>query len=233
MNKLMLKYLICLIILPLLTFSNCGTSRSYSPSGTIDSPDDRVISDEEIRRAFEAKPQIRKPSRIAWYNLGVDEIPEKIMFTDPNISLNYKIPKNLIEGFSSRSRRSYYSEERNQINLSSLRLFAARAKCDLLIVTTSDFDATRKPNIFSAFNIFIVPIFILPYLDTNYQYTAEILIFDVRNGYLYKEASYESDTIILEFNTIWNVDSTVDEVKNKFIKEASDEFRTQLKSLFI
>ncbi|MCC5815836.1 MAG: hypothetical protein JJT78_13870 [Leptospira sp.] len=233
MKKIELKHLILLIIIYILTFYNCGTSRSYSPSGTIDSADDRVISDEEIRKAFEAKPQIRKPSSIAWYNLGVDELPDGVMFTDPNIRLNYKIPKNLIEGFSSRSRRSYYSEDRKQINLSSLRLFAARVKCDILIVTTSYFDAIRKPNLFSAFNIFIVPIFILPYLDTDYQYTAEIMIFDVRNGYLYKEASYKSDTIILEYNTIWNVDSTVDEVKNKFIKEASDEFRSQLKSLFI
>jgi hypothetical protein len=58
------------------------------------------------------------------------------------------------------------------------------------------------------------------------------MIFDVRNGYLYKEASYNSDTVIFEYNTIWNVDSKVDEVRQKFIKEAGSEFQTELKSLF-
>jgi len=231
MSMLKLK-LIFLVVGSAFFIWNCGTSRSYSPSGTIDSNDDRVISDEEIRNAYEARPQIRKPSRIAWYNLGVDELTEEILFLDENIILNYKIPKNIIEGFSTRSRRSYYSDEIKPINLQSLRLFAARAKCDILIITTSDFEDIRKPNLFSAFNILIVPVFILPYLDAKYHYTAELMIFDVRNGYLYKEASYNSDTVIFEYNTIWNVDSKVDEVRQKFIKEAGSEFQTELKSLF-
>jgi hypothetical protein len=231
MNKVEVKLFIIIVGLAFY-FLNFGTSRSYSPSGIINSTDDRVISDEEIKNAFEARPQLRKPSKIAWYNLGVDELTEEIIFMDENIILNYKIPKNLIEGFSTRSRRSYYSDEIKPINLQSLRLIAARAKCDLLIITTSDFEDKRKPNLFSIFNFFIVPVFILPYLDVNYQYKAEIMIFDVRNGYLYKEASFISERVIVEYNTIWNVDSKVDKVRLEFIKEAGNEFRTELKNLF-
>lgn len=172
-----------LIIIFALFSCASGQIREYRPTSTYTENDLRDISDEDIRKAFEAEAQIITPVKIAWYNLNQDDMVERIQTVNSDILLNYKLPKTLVEGFSNQARYTYTPPV--TINLKALRLLAARAKCDLLVLVGSRFSVSSSYNGLSFFNILLVPAFFLPFLDYTFSIASEMYVFDVRNGFMY------------------------------------------------
>ncbi len=191
-----MKYFVMFLFL--FMFSGC-TSRhlSYAPSAVYGENDPRFINDEDILKAFEAEPQIVLPVRIAWYNMGYDSLYTDLFPRTREVELNYPIPKTLVEGFSpfiNRGYDPYFFSPPTPLNLKALRLLAARAHCDLLVLVSARFNEERSVNKMAWLNIFIVPMFFTDYMDVLYRYEAEIYVFDVRNGYMYRHAAFRPET---------------------------------------
>jgi hypothetical protein len=209
---------------------------SYEPTSVYSESDLRSITDEDIRKAFEARPQIKLPARIAWYDMGTGDLMTLLMAkAHPNVSGPYEIPKALVEGarpyFAPRHYDPHYYSAPQQINLKALRLLAARARCDVLILVGSRFEEQRDINAWGALNILIVPIFLAPFQHARYHYEAEAFIFDVRNGYLYKHAKSISDEE-RRYLTIYSVEDRAKSVHDEVKEKGRQHLLREIYSLF-
>lgn len=188
----MLKPLLQKLLLPIFTVLSlfgCAARMSYAPTSSYSEGDSRDINDEDILKAFQAEPQINFPVKIAWYNMSSDSLLYYIKSIDnKNVVENHLIPKTLIEGLEPLYGRPYYSSfySAKPINFKEVRLLAARAKCDLVILVTSRFEENRTLNGWWFLNILILPALITPYSHVEYKYSSELFVFDVRNGYMYR-----------------------------------------------
>jgi len=148
----------------------------------------REIDDADIGKAFEARPQIGAKMKVAYYTFDdarADDV-EKMLAGVEGVESTYRIPKLMVSGQRRFEERSYYGAP--ELSVKKLRLLAARAHADVLLV----FDHGWKGggvNGLVALNILIVPIFITPWLSNETESYAQAYVIDVRNGYLYGEAS--------------------------------------------
>jgi len=217
----------------LLLIAGCSSHKmSYVPTTTYDPNDYRSITDEDIRKAFEAQPQIRLPVKLAWYNMGTGGLMLSLIQPRPGVFGSYEIPKALIEGsrpyFS--DNYLYYAAPR-PIDLKAVRLLAARAQCDVVVLVGSRFEEQQDPNAWVFFNVLIVPVFVTPFLNVSYHYEAEALVFDVRNGYLYKHAKFVADDE-KKYLTIYQLDSAAKAVEKKMKNKGKEYLTTEIYSLF-
>jgi hypothetical protein len=235
LEQYMKKYYFAIVFFSMLFLIDCSTRNlSYSPTSTYVENDERNITDEDIRKAFDAQPQLKIPVKIAWYNLGNDTLLQKLFIIDKNITLNYEIPKTLVEGFSQNSNynRSYYYNKPININIKSLRLLSARAKCDILILVSSKFEEKQEPNYLYTSIILLFPPLFLPVFDVTYDYEAELFIFDVRNGYLYKHLKSKPETIIKKYEYLSELEETAKKMNDKFEEEVAIYFCKELNIFF-
>ncbi len=227
-----MKYFIMLVFIFLL--NACGSRYfSYAPSASYGENEIRNINDEDILKAFESGPQIVFPVRIAWYNMGNDSLYKSLFPRSGKVALNYQIPKTLVEGFSPfmDTERGYiYYARPIPLNLKALRLLAARAKCDLLVLVSARFNEKRSVNNLAWLNLFIVPLFFTDYMDVLYRYEAELYVFDVRNGYMYRHAAFRppARTKSIGLN---DLEKTAREMNQHFMSEAGVYLREQLQAV--
>ena len=217
-----------LLLSVFISFCSCSGKYSYNPTSRYGGIDDRQVSDEDIQNAFsETKPAISLPVKVAWYNLGQDDLLEKMQMRNSSvISDNYVIPKSLVEGY--RANPGPYFADVYQVNLKSLRLFAAQEKCDILVMVSSAFYERSDINILGCLNIFIIPAFFLPYNNVNAQYVCEAFIFNVRTGYMYRHLRYSPDPYSKDYVTNNEERKLVMDINQKFMNEASAELRSQI-----
>lgn len=218
----------CLLILISANLLSCSPKYSYSPTSRYGGLDDRQVSDEDIQNAFsETKPGINLPVKVAWYNLGQDDLLEKIQMRNSSvIRESFVIPKSLVEGY--RANPGPYFGDVYQVNLKALRLFAAQEKCDILILVSSAFYERSDINILGCLNIFIIPAFFLPYNDISAQYVCEAFIFDVKTGYMYRHMKYSAEPYSRDFVTAADERKIVTDINQKFLNESSAELRRQI-----
>jgi len=231
MNKLTNKIIFTFVIA---SFIGCAAKMSYSPTSSYSEGEYRNINDEEILKAFQAAPQLKLPSKVAWYNMSRDSLINLIKFeNEKTISGNYDIPKTLIEGSEPLFDYPYngYLNSAQPVNFKEVRLLAARAKCDIVILVTSRFEEKRNINAWATLNILLLPALFTPYWHIDYRYSSEVFAFDVRNGYMYKHLEY-SDDKKETFVNIWTAERTAKEVNMNLIKSASIYFKEELKRLF-
>jgi hypothetical protein len=221
-----------LTVIAILSYG-CSSTISYSPSSYYSENDFRDINDEDILKAFQAKPQIKLPARIAWYDMSRDNFVNYLKFEDENIIESYEIPKTLIEGsqplFNNLQSRNFYFPQ--PIDFKAVRLMAARAKCDLVILASSRFEEKRDLNSWATLNVLIIPTLFTSYLDVEYRYSSEIFIFDVRNGYMYKHLKYD-DAIRKPSLNIWETKDVAEKINNQMIEISTEYMRNELKKLF-
>jgi len=227
---------LCGIVI-ILAMTSCAQHLSYTPTTSYSESDFRDINDEDILKAFEAAPQLKLPTVIAWYKMGVDSLVEFIRYTDSTtISRQYVIPKALIEGYPTPLFNSPYGYDYGyprsaSINFKAVRLLAARAKCDLVVLVSSQFAEHRHLNNWAWLNALLIPTLITPYYDVTYKYRGELFVFDVRNGYLYRQSQY-TDTKSAARLTVWEVEQMAKEKNRVMMRAAAEYLQNELKELF-
>src|SRR5574341_385969 len=154
------------------------------------------ITDDDIRKAFENKPQLIKPLSIAVYNISFVEtgLADSLRVID-FIKNVYEISPVLVESDSYYSHRyrgwyPYYSSP-PATDIKKLRLLAAQGKADLLIVFSTSHFYNQSANFLAYTYILLLTAFFMPGVDAELTTEIDLLFIDVRNGFLY--ATYHDE----------------------------------------
>lgn len=152
----------------------------------------RQVTDEEIRKVFELRPQLPKPFKIGVYFADnklrnwdlrwnsedkevILQLEEELKKTG-EVSQMFLINESLVQGH----------------DIKSLRLAAAHHGADALLVISSTHDTDRYLNNWGGTYILIVPSFFVPGTVTDALYITRAALWDVRNEYLYMAVESES-----------------------------------------
>lgn len=204
----------CLAVLAML-LGGCA-SAVYRPGASAGFSLDPAheINDADIRAAFEARPQLRTPVRVAYLvfgDQGVEDI-EKALKAIPQVTDVYRIPELLATGRRATltphrdSMHDSRFQPRQPLSMKKLRLIAARAHCDLLLVFDYGYVSESSPNGFVALNILLLPALFTPFLDVQVYSGVDAYLLDVRNGYLYAQITSRSEASS-DYHTIYTAES--------------------------
>lgn len=187
---------LALAALALVALSGCGTSHMPARSAGFQMDREAEIDDEDIRKAFEARPQMPTSSmRLAYYTLDPEVAPdlEKILTALPGVTSVYRIPSLLVTGerrLSERNGNGYGYGPPREVSLKKLRLLSARANADVLVIVDHGYQ-NLGVNPLIATTSLLLPVLFVPYIDTVVKGYVEAFVVDVRNGYLYGHVSDE------------------------------------------
>lgn len=189
----------------LLTSLACGGS-VYQPSRVAHfDPDGAAeVDDEDVRKAFEAKSQMGDAINVAFFSFdpGKDADIEKAIRAVSGVSTVYSIPALAVTGqHRFEETPSWQAPAAAPLGVKKLRLLAARAHCDVLVVVDYSRRTDVTVNGFAAFNVLILPALFLPFRDVKVESAVDAFVIDTRNGYMYghvalsKEARAPRETI--------------------------------------
>lgn len=214
--------LMCALVLGLGV--GCGGG-SYQPSRSTNFQIDAEaeIDDDDIRKAFDARPQMPASAiRLAYYTFDpeiADDL-DKTMSALPGVSSVYRIPPLLVNGQRRYQENYGHYGQTTDVSVKKLRLLAARAKTDVLVIVDHGY-RNQGINPLVAFAPFLVPILFVPFLDTLIKGYVETFVVDVRNGFLYGHLVQE-DERGEEYVTIYH----------KKVKDYADEQWKELRGRF-
>ncbi|MEM9073832.1 MAG: hypothetical protein AAGE52_35400 [Myxococcota bacterium] len=181
----------CLVVLVALV--GCGGIRRYQPGGSVrlDQAAGYEIDDEEIARAFGARPQMPTPLNVAYFSFesGHNQEIESMLSAIEGVEGVYAIPRVMVTG----QRRFQTAEAGQQLSLRRLRLLAARAQCDVVVVFDYGYRVERRPNGLAVLNILLIPALFTPFMDAEVTSYLETHVIDTRNGYVYGQIESEEE----------------------------------------
>ena len=184
-----------LAALGLFALSGCGVAYQPSRSANFEIDAEAEIDDNDIRKAFEARPQMPKAAmRLSYYTFDpeIAEDLDKTLGTVPGVASVYRIPPLLVTGQRRLSEgESHYGSPR-EVSVKKLRLLAARANTDVLVIVDHGY-RNLGVNGLSALNFLLVTMLFVPFLDTTVKGYTEAFVIDVRNGYLYGQLVEEDE----------------------------------------
>ena len=189
----MKKYLVLLLVV---TITACASSRGFDRSNLRNQMiDQKVVTEEDIKRALELKPQLPTPFRLAiyfappksgsprrnsWKWVGEDK--DKVLEIAPElknkkvISDVFVIPDSIVEGKDNKA----------------IRLGAARAGADAVLIINGISDVDRYNNILGPLYIFLLTLVFIPGTEADALVMIDAAMWDVRNQYLYLSAEAEA-----------------------------------------
>jgi biopolymer transport protein ExbD len=156
----------------------------------------REITDEDVRKAFAAKPQLPKRVRVAYYVFDEEyaEPIETMLRTVPAVASSYRIPTLLGTGKRRFDEPAYGPAPPSPpLSIKKLRLMAARARADVLVIFDYGHRISYSPNGLVAFGVALVPVLFLPVQDVEVKSYLDTYVFDTRNGYLYGQVTADRD----------------------------------------
>lgn len=215
MNKRFV-FLIGTLLFSLLQF-DCGSSKYITPASAPRRNPQQQITDQEIQKAFEAKPQLVKPLTVAMYGGGspVKGFTDSLQKID-GISHVFEISPGLLEGDRYYQQRGYrwhpYYEEPEHTDLPRLRLIAAQGKADLLIYCGASHIYRSHINFLGYTYALLLTMFFIPGNDAELTTDVDLFFIDVRNGYLYG-TYHDQEIYTKKFVTIYHEDN-IDDIKN-------------------
>jgi predicted RNA-binding protein with PIN domain len=178
----------------------CGTQvyRPSSAAGFVLDPA-YEISDSDIKRAFAAKPQLRVPVQVAYFSFDAskNKAIENALRKSQNVRGTYAIPSFLVTGKRRYDRvlpSHLHGRNKKAPSIKKMRLMAARAHCDVLIIFDYAFRVETTANWTVAFVVPLVTALFLPFLDEKVESYLEAYVLDVRNGYLYGHVSVDTSS---------------------------------------
>lgn len=187
-----------LFLLLALSSVACGGA-TYVNRGTVVSATGPAaeIDDADIEKAFAARPQLGPSFRVAYFSVDPKKGPEveAMLRTVPGVTDVYAIPQLLVTGAPRLAEPHGPRPEPEVVSLKKLRLFAARAHADVLLVVDTGHRVQVEPNGWVATSPLLLPLFVVPFLETTTESYMDAYWLDVRNGYLYGQTvSSRKDT---------------------------------------
>jgi hypothetical protein len=186
------------------TLAGCATVHHPGPTAAFDPHPGREVTDADIRAAFDARPQLAERSRVAYFSYDaarVDAI-DAAFAALPRVESAYRIPTVMVTG-----QRRYDTprpwDPPREVNVHTLRLLAARARCDVLVVFDYGYRVERSANGYTALNVLLVPAFFAPFLDARVESYLDAFVIDVRNGYVYRHLSANQRGDVARL-TVWS-----------------------------
>jgi hypothetical protein len=192
-----LKNTIGLLVLGLLLTvcaTGCGAGMMQASSGTqFELNRAQEINDEDIRKAYEARPQLPTKFRVAYFSFDSQKAKDigTMLQSVPGVTSVYEIPRSLVTGERKYQQNNMgYHQDTPVISMKKLRLLAARSQSDILYIF--DYGA-QKGGVNGWFGLvpLILPIFFVPMVDSSAESYLESFMIDIRNGYLYHHESLE------------------------------------------
>ncbi len=141
------------------------------------------INDEDVKKAFEAKSQLGAHFNVAYFDFdpSKDADVEKTLKAVPGVSSVYAIPALEATG----QHRFDSSVTSQPLSMKKLRLLAAHAHADVLVVVDYARKTDVSANALAIFNLFLVPALFLPFRDVKVESAVDAFVIDVRSGYMY------------------------------------------------
>ncbi len=186
------KYIVLLLAV---TMTACASSRGFD-KGHLRSQmvDQKVVTEDDIKNALELKPQLPTPFKLAvffappkhnwrygtsWNWTGEDkdsliQVKEDLMNKNI-ISDMFVISDAIVEG----------------IDIKAIRLAAARAGADAVIIVNGVSSVDRYNNAWGGTYFLIIPPFFIPGTVADGLVMLNAVMWDVRNQYLYMSAEAE------------------------------------------
>ncbi len=204
------------LLLPLLFAASigCGTS-VYMPSQVAHfDPDGPAteIDDQDVAKAFAARPQLGDRLNVAYFSFDASKNAdvERVLHAIPGVGSVYSIPALAVTG----ARRfdapapEWQAPPARPFSMKKLRLLAARAHCDVVVVVDYGYRTDVSANGLAAFDALLVPALFLPFRDVKVQSYVDAFLVDTRNGYLYGEttSNHQDEK---KFQTLYADDSGV------------------------
>jgi hypothetical protein len=195
----------------LLFSAGCGVSTFQPGRGAgFDLEAAKEINDDDVRKAFEARPQLSHPMRVAFYSLDVgksDDI-ERSLRQVPGVQDVYRIPPLMVTG-QRRFEDPHRPQPSQELSIKKLRLLAARAQADVLVIFDYGNRVETSPNGWVALTPLLLPTFFVPFLDKKVESYLDTYVIDTRNGFLYAHLSSDEKTELGSTRIYHNTDPTL------------------------
>jgi hypothetical protein len=167
----------------------CGGS-VYQPSrlAHFEADGSAEVNDEDVRKAFEAKSQLGDQLNVAYFTFDPSKEAdiEKAIRAVHGVSSVYAIPALAVTGqHRFDDTPSWQAPAPAPLSIKKLRLLAARAHCDVLVVVDYSRRTDVTVNGFVALDILLLPTLFVPFLDAKVQSAVDAFVLDTRNGYMY------------------------------------------------
>lgn len=188
----------------LLVLSGCGGVLSSSqPTLTVrDALATDALGDAELGALIEARPRVHDDFRVAWLAVapGHDAALEASLTGLPGQRDAHRLSPLVAAG-----RRRFDEGGQSEISIQMLRILAARAHADVLVVVDHGWRSTRNPNGWAALSVLLVPSLFTPHLDADVEAYVETTVLDVRTGAILGETT-ATDAFHVANMTVWSSD---------------------------
>ncbi|MBW2456285.1 MAG: hypothetical protein JRI68_17330 [Deltaproteobacteria bacterium] len=165
------------------------------------------INDDDVLKAYRARPQLPERVHVSYYSFDpkrTEEVGETVRAA-PAVRSSYEIPGLLVTGkgrlHEEDSLHHGYREPERPLSIKKLRLLAARANSEVLVLFDHGYRTTSSANGWAVTGVLLFPLFFAPMADYEVESYLDAYVFDVRNGYLYahlrSETRDEADTEML------------------------------------
>lgn len=173
---------------------------NFDPDGTAQ------IDDHDVQQAFEAKPQWRSDFNVAYFSFDESKNAdvEKTLHAVPGVASVYAIPALEATGHH----RFDEAQSSAPLSMKKLRLLAARAHADVLVVVDYARRTDVTPNGLAALDVLLVPALFLPFRDVKVESAVDAFVVDVRNGYMYGHIALDK-TDVEKHRTIYDDDDAI------------------------
>ena len=186
---------LAILALSLIIVTSCSSSKGFKKEELrreLVVGETRQVTDEQIKKVFDLKPQLPKPFKIGVYFADnklknwdlrwnsedketILQLEEELKKTG-EVSHMFLINESLVHGH----------------DLKSLRLAAAHHGADALLVISSAHDTDTYSNKLAASYFLILPMILIPGTVIDALFITRAALWDVRNEYLYMAVESES-----------------------------------------
>jgi biopolymer transport protein ExbD len=139
------------------------------------------VGDEDVRRAFDAQPELRGPAHVAYFTRDEEHVEEieRMLSHVAHVRSFYRLPLVLVSG------RQRFEDGPVTIDVEQLRLLAARARADLVLIFDYGYRTEYSANGLAALGVAVVPLFFLPMQDVDAESYLDSYLFDTKSGFFY------------------------------------------------
>lgn len=184
-----------LVALSLLFLASCSSTmgvRKDALRRELIAGESRQVTDEEIKKVLELKPQLPKPFKVGVYFLDNNfrswdlrwnaEDKEAILLLEEELKKTGEVSKMFLINESVVT----------GTDLKSIRLAAAHHGADALLLISNTHDTEKYLNNLGMTYALVLPMFFVPGNTTNALFITRAALWDVRNEYLYMAVESES-----------------------------------------